>query len=819
MTHTIASTSSAGPSGGAEDRVSRIVHYSTIWIALLFLCVTFIWAVVAGRPASTDFHFNPFALFSIISFISNVVALTLISRIKIHTTSLLWFSLHLLSLAAWAAGECLGRLSDSTAAAAFWSPSTTLGAVIMPISLYMFVLSYTDSRRSQQPLVFLTLISVSLFLIFCDFRTKILTDYDPHLMVISPWGYVTHTGPLYLIITLWLVLITSGALLLLYRFRRRTIETTLRRQALLFMIAISIPLIGGGITDGLLPGLNLVIFPPMSVTLLTVMGLIISYGILRYRFFSFTPSVVAGQILSTMNEAVIGIKPDMHINYVNGGAERLLGLAPDKIAKKRLSDFLSQELSAAQFKQTLLDTMGNGDFGTLESINLRKSDGTTVTVKLSVTSVRGEGNSYGYIIVLTDITQMAQTAAIIERQVAEQTKTIRDTKAKLDSSINSLEFGFLITNAKPEITMLNHAAHDLFCGKTDHTPENCTSVTLSRIQAEFGAAAPFIHTITGALAAKHSKNIEQIPFRHRVMRVFVSPVIDGQSATGTAIIIQDITEEQILSRSRDEFFSIASHELRTPLTAIKGNAAMMIDYYPEAIKEPTLHEMVYDIRESSVRLIGIVNDFLDASRLEQGRVTYKFEQFLLPEVAEKIIYEMSETAKQKKIYLRLGPGLHQDGSIPPVIADIGRVKQILYNLIGNASKFTDTGGITIDAAVAGTHVKISVTDTGHGIAADMQQLLFHKFQQAGDSLITRDGSKGTGLGLYISQLLAKGMDGDVALEKSEPGVGSTFSVTLPIATPKLVERLTQSQTSTDSKTGLTTNSQASSRKTSTEIHQ
>jgi len=760
-------------------------------------------AVLAGRPASLELGFDPLALFSIASFMSNVGALIFISRIKIRTPTLLWFSLHLLSLAAWAMGECFTRLADTPAAASFWAPTTTLGAVIMPISLFMFVLSYTDSRRSQQPLVFLSLISVSLFLIFCDFRTSILTNYDPALMAHSPWGYVTHTGPLYIVITLWLVIVSAAALLLLYRFRMRTVEPTLRRQARLFMIAITIPLIGGGITDGILPALNVVIFPPMSVTLLALMGLIISYGIIKYRLFSFTPTLVASQILGTMNEAVLGITPNLEISYVNTGAERLLGLAAPKLAKKKLSDFLVQKISPAQFKQDLLDTLKNRDFGTLESVGLHTGGGSDITVKLSITSVLGQGQAYGYLVVMTDITALAQTAAIIERRVVEQTKTIRDTKAKLDSSINSLEFGFLITDAQPEITMLNHAAHELFCKSKDHQPEDCTSITLEQIQRQFGDAAPFVQTVNLALKAKSPRNIKTIAFHHRTMRVFVSPVVDGRTATGTAIIIQDITEEQILSRSRDEFFSIASHELRTPLTAIKGNAAMMIDYYAGALKDPTLHEMVVDIRESSVRLIEIVNDFLDASRLEQGRITYKFEEFLLPHIAEKVVYEMSVTANQKKIYLRLGEGFNQDGHLPPVIADAGRVKQILYNLIGNASKFTDHGGITIDAAVTGKHITITVADTGHGIAPDMQPLLFHKFQQAGASLITRDGSKGTGLGLYISRLLARGMGGDVKLEKSGLEAGSTFSLTLPISTPARLKQLEQAGTTTDAQTGLT----------------
>jgi two-component system sensor histidine kinase ChiS len=116
-----------------------------------------------------------------------------------------------------------------------------------------------------------------------------------------------------------------------------------------------------------------------------------------------------------------------------------------------------------------------------------------------------------------------------------------------------------------------------------------------------------------------------------------------------------------------------------------------------------------------------------------------------------------------------------------VRADQSRVKQILYNLIGNAMKFTQKGGVIINCLVQGGFVKITVSDTGPGISLEGQQLLFHKFQQTGDSIITRDSTRGTGLGLYISKLLIEHMGGEIKLEHTELGKGSVFSVTLPVA--------------------------------------
>ena len=125
---------------------------------------------------------------------------------------------------------------------------------------------------------------------------------------------------------------------------------------------------------------------------------------------------------------------------------------------------------------------------------------------------------------------------------------------------------------------------------------------------------------------------------------------------------------------------------------------------------------------------------------------------------------MEPNLDEAKLYLKLQPS---NVPIPLVIADRDRVKQILINLIGNAIKFTEKGGITVALIPSGTAVKISITDTGKGLTSESKNLLFRKFQQAEDNILTRDSTRGTGLGLYISKLLAEGMGGKIYLEASE----------------------------------------------------
>jgi CheY-like chemotaxis protein/anti-sigma regulatory factor (Ser/Thr protein kinase) len=273
------------------------------------------------------------------------------------------------------------------------------------------------------------------------------------------------------------------------------------------------------------------------------------------------------------------------------------------------------------------------------------------------------------------------------------------------------------------------------------------------------------------------------------------------------ILIEDITEKEVLDRSRDEFFSIASHELRTPLTAIKGNTSMIMDFYAEALKDPELKSMVYDIHESSTRLIDIVNDFLDVSRLEQGKVSFTYEAVALEEIVEGVMYEMRAVLKEKKLSLEFN---HKTlGNLPKIWTDKNRLKQILYNLVGNATKFTEKGSISIDVQPEKTHLRVRVIDTGRGISTENQKLLFHKFQQANTSLLTRDTTRGTGLGLYISKMMAEMMDGEMGLEKSEEGKGSVFYFTVPIDSPDERQKVNddQSAKTTNTATGRTAASQ------------
>jgi len=385
--------------------------------------------------------------------------------------------------------------------------------------------------------------------------------------------------------------------------------------------------------------------------------------------------------------------------------------------------------------------------------------------------------------------QLRAEKASVEKKVEDRTHELEDAKskisegwlglqqekAKLAASINSLSMGFMIIDIEGNTLISNPAIEKIF----GVSPSGAWSIK------EIAGQLPEINLAEMVEKSRNErKNFEKkditLGNSGRFLRIFVSPItlMDGaENVIGSVILFEDISEAKVLERSRDEFFSIASHELRTPLTAIRGNTALIRDYYLEKIKDPEFAEMVSDIHESSVRLIGMVNEFLNMSRLEMGKMVFKKESVDVGQITQEVIDELKVNADGKKLYLKST----LTANLPPVLADKDKVREILLNLVGNGVNYTQSGGVTLSGGIEEGFLKIVVTDTGRGVSKENQPFLFHKFQQAGGSLYTRDATKGTGLGLYISKLTVEGMGGRIWLETSEVGKGSSFAFTLPIA--------------------------------------
>lgn len=357
----------------------------------------------------------------------------------------------------------------------------------------------------------------------------------------------------------------------------------------------------------------------------------------------------------------------------------------------------------------------------------------------------------------------------VEQKVVERTQELSNEKARLFASINSLSFSFIIVDMNNNIILKNKAFTELFSIKdTDQFSVKDISKSLGGFDIEAEASR--------CMQGQTVCEIKEIIFNKKILRGIVAPISVLSGKIGYVLLFEDITEAKVLERSRDEFFAVASHELRTPLTAIRGNTEIILDMYADKVADKDVQEMLRDIQQGSLRLIHIVNDFLEVSRLEQGRIVLKKTSFDIIELINKTIKVIKPEADKKNLKIE---GIVPIPDFPMIYTDEDKVEQILFNLIGNAIKFTKEGSVSVSIEKIGDFAKIKVIDTGLGISKQNESLLFRKFQPAGEQTLARDVSKSTGLGLYISSLLISKMGGTIGLEKSEVGKGSTFAFTLP----------------------------------------
>ncbi len=342
---------------------------------------------------------------------------------------------------------------------------------------------------------------------------------------------------------------------------------------------------------------------------------------------------------------------------------------------------------------------------------------------------------------------------------------------QLNTFIKSLADGMILFDEKGIIEVINPATESIFRAK----PEDLVGTDIEtlmpgscEISSEIGD-----NTCEGELHARRPDGTE-FPVEFSV----------GEMAWGHSSrfvgIIHDLTEQKEteqklreLDRLKSEFVSMVSHELRTPLTSIGGYLEMLLDGDAGDINDEQ-EEYLEIIQRNTVRLSALINDLLDVSRIESGRIELKKQQLDMHEIiqgaTESIRPYIEE--RQQGLDIQLPP------SLPEVHGDVDRITQVLINFVSNASKYTPHGGkITIMLDNPEGFVCINVMDNGIGLSSAELKKLFTRFFRA-DNRTTREVG-GTGLGLWISKSLVEMHGGEVSVE-SKKGKGSTFSFTLPV---------------------------------------
>ncbi len=335
-------------------------------------------------------------------------------------------------------------------------------------------------------------------------------------------------------------------------------------------------------------------------------------------------------------------------------------------------------------------------------------------------------------------------------------------KEKSEAVVNNLSSPLIVTDKDHKIVLINETAKELFSLKEDVLGTHFLEV----IKAE-----EIFEYIKNPEAKEEKTFLLKKNDKKRHYRISTKQVIDeDEEYQFTVTLLEDITRLKEIDNMKSEFVSTVSHEFRTPLTSMNMGLSMVINEDTGELNEEQ-HELLEAAYEDVERLTELVNDLLDLSKIESGKIEMGFDKVDINDIIEKTLNPFHKQAEEKEIELKF----KQSEDNVFAHADPSKISWVISNLVGNALRYADQGKIEVDAEIKGRRVLVSVADNGPGIPKEYQSKIFEKFVRAGND---KEEKSGTGLGLAIAKEIITAHNGRIWVD-SEEGEGSTFSFYIP----------------------------------------
>jgi signal transduction histidine kinase len=520
-------------------------------------------------------------------------------------------------------------------------------------------------------------------------------------------------------------------------------------------------------------------------------------------------------IINAVTDPILLTDGDGRIIIANARAETLLATDDDQSDGRRRAVALNNMLFSAALTRHAIEGAG----GPRHEVPLVDPvDGSDLLFELLSTMTTNAREGTGIVSILRNVTDLQRATAELEdnyRKLRDTEAAARAERDRLDLVIDSVADPIIVTDPGGNTVMMNAPAERLFTA-----PEAAAADTLRLVQANdahfssfvsnlffeggtlrrsgsiglvdpsSGAALP-MEAISGKIVSEHGEVTALVTILHdrteelERARLFeelkkASADLEQKVREATAELVR---QNELLRRShialeqasalKSQFLANMSHEFRTPLNAILGYTSMLLK---GVSGELTAHQRrnLERIDSNSQHLLSIINDILDITRIEAGKMPLTVSEFPMEDLIREVLAEVEPLIARSKLTVTT----QVEPALPPLRSDRQKVKQILINLLTNALKFTPEGWVTVTAAAdpAGDRVAFAVADSGIGISPKDQEVIFEDFRQADDSP-TRQYT-GAGLGLAICRRLATMLGGGLTV-RSALGEGSTFTLLLP----------------------------------------
>jgi len=366
----------------------------------------------------------------------------------------------------------------------------------------------------------------------------------------------------------------------------------------------------------------------------------------------------------------------------------------------------------------------------------------------------------------------------LDVRVKGRTKELSEERSKILSLIESIKLGVIMCDLKLNIILVNKAARSVL-GKSESE-----DIAFKDLDEKMKDGMEISQVVSSYIHTGKLFNLHEITIGDRYFQLYVSLVrdISEKFFIGAVIIIDDITEQKQLEKMRTEIVSITSHQLRTPLSVVKGNLEMILDGDFGTV--PTQQKEI--LREAFLgneRMIRLVNDLMDARKIEEGKFELKLETVQPKEFALEAVENLLPFAHGYNVSLSF---VKSSAKLPKIKIDSQKIRQVLQNLIENAVKYScnrKNGKIVVKIKKDKQFLNFIVKDNGIGIPKEEQGKLYDRFFR-GSNATKLDPGGGTGLGLYIAKAIIEQNGGKIWFE-SEEGKGTTFYIAFPILPNKV----------------------------------